>query len=184
MLGTRATWVLSENLYTKMADIVKHQDNRRAFIDTLIELAEKDDKIVLIVPDVGFNYIEEFQKKFPNRYFNLGVTEQSTTMIAVGLALEGFKPYVYSMINFVLFRPYEMVRNGIVHHKANVKLLGVKGSSSYKFLGFSHNMTHDFEDIDAAQALELDSYVPESTGAVRDVILQTYKNNQPAYIRL
>ncbi len=123
-----------------MAEIIKQQDSRRVFIDTLIELAEKDDKIVLIVPDVGFNYIEKFQERFPNRYFNFGVTEQSTVMIAVGLALSGLKPYVYSMINFVLFRPAEMVRNGIVCHKANVKLIGVRGSEKYKFLGFSHNI--------------------------------------------
>lgn len=167
-----------------MADIKQVQDNRRVFIDTLIELAEKDDKIVLIVPDVGFNYIEEFQKRFPNRYFNLGVTEQSTTMIAVGLALEGFKPYVYSMINFVLFRPYEMVRNGIVHHNANVKLLGVKGSSSYKFLGFSHNMNEEMEDFRTCNTLGLRAYVPESPEMVRSDILASYAINKPAYIRL
>lgn len=167
-----------------MAEIVKHQDNRRAFIDTLIELAEKDDKIVLIVPDVGFNYIEEFQKRFPGRFFNLGVTEQSTTMIAVGLALEGFKPYVYSMINFVLFRPYEMVRNGIVHHKANVKLLGVKGSSSYKFLGFSHNLTDDNEDQNTCALLGLPAYFPKDPEAVGNFVRETYKSTGPAYIRL
>src|SRR3990167_9846432 len=130
-----------------MGKIVKQQDKRREFIDTLIELSEKDDKIVLIIPDVGFNYVEEFSKKFPKRFFNFGVTEQSTVMIATGMALSGLKPYVYSMINFVLFRPAEMVRNGVVCHNANVKLLGVKGSSSYKFLGFSHNMLHETEDF-------------------------------------
>src|SRR3990167_3410963 len=132
-----------------MGEIIKVQDKRREFIDTLIELAEKDDRVVLVVPDVGFLYIEEFQKRFPGRYFNFGVTEQSTIMIAVGLALSGFKPYVYSMINFVLFRPAEMVRNGIVCHRANVKLLGVKGSAAYSFLGFSHNLLHDTEDFHA-----------------------------------
>jgi len=167
-----------------MSDIVQQQDTRRAFIDTLIELAEKDDKIVLIVPDVGFNYIEEFQKRFPDRYFNFGVTEQSTVLIAAAMALDGFKPYVYSMINFVLFRPYEMVRNGIVHHKANVKLLGVKGSSSYKFLGFSHNMVDGSEDIKACTNLNLDWNVPRTTNGVRRVILETYKSEEPSYIRL
>ncbi len=166
-----------------MAEIVKQQDSRRIFIDTLIELAENDDKIVLIVPDVGFNYIEEFSKRFPSRYFNLGVTEQSVVIIAAALALEGFKPYVYSMINFVLFRPYEMVRNMVVQHHANVKLLGVKGSSSYKFLGFSHNMTSETEDVDACKNLGLDSFVP-TTEEVRQIILDTYHSNKSAYVRL
>ena len=167
-----------------MAEIIQQADNRRVFIDTLIELAEKDDKIVLIVPDVGFNYIEKFQEKFPTRFFNFGVTEQSVILIVSAMALAGFKPYVYSMINFVLFRPYEMVRNGIVHHNANVKLLGVKGSSSYKFLGFSHNMTSKNEDTDACSALGLSWNIPQNQEAVRDAIEVTYKSNSPAYIRL
>lgn len=166
-----------------MGEIKKQLDTRRIFIDTLIELAEKDEKIVLIIPDVGFNYIESFSEKFPDRFFNFGVTEQSVTLIAAALALDGWKPYVYSMINFVLFRPYEMVRNGIVHHHANVKLLGVKGSSSYKFLGFSHNMNDESEDIRACLNLGIDSYRPKIE-EVRQVILDTYKNQKAAYIRL
>src|SRR3990167_10188444 len=143
-----------------MAEITQVQDSRRIFIDVLCELAEKDDKIILIVPDVGFNYIEKFKEKFPDRYFNFGVTEASTVMIATALALDGWKPYVYSMINFVLFRPAEMVRNGVVCHKANVKLIGVKGSSGYKFLGFSHNMIHEDEDKNFCANIGLGSYEP------------------------
>src|SRR3990167_6239492 len=166
-----------------MSGITKQQDSRRIFIDTLIELAEKDDKIVLIVPDVGFNYIEEFQKRFPDRFFNFGVTEQSTVMIAVGLALSGFKPYVYSMINFVLFRPAEMVRNGIVGHNANVKLIGVKGSEKYKFLGFSHNLLHENEDIEFCRNIGLEWIKPEQ-GDVKHAIFNSYQTNEPTYIRI
>lgn len=167
-----------------MSEITQELDSRRIFIDTLIELAEKDDTIILIVPDVGFNYIEKFKEKFPNRFFNFGVTEQSTILIATALALSGFKPYVYSMINFVLFRPYEMVRNGIVGHKANVKLIGVKGSEKYKFLGFSHNMTRGNEDMAACSVLRLEGYLITRIEGVREALLETYKNNEPAYIRL
>lgn len=167
-----------------MSEITQQQDSRRIFIDTLIELAEKDDKIVLIVPDVGFNYIEKFREKFPTRFFNFGVTEQSTILIASAMALSGFKPYVYSMINFVLFRPYEMVRNGIVHHNANVKLIGVKGSDKYKFLGFSHNMTIENEDIRVCRTLGLNFHTPTEQESTCKSILSSYQSNEPAYIRL
>jgi len=167
-----------------MAEIIKQQDTRREFLDALMELAEKDDKIVLIVPDVGFNYIEEFKKRFPDRFFNLGVTEQSVMTIAAGLALSGFKPYVYSMINFVVFRPYEMVRNAICLHNANVKIIGVKGSTGYRFLGFSHNLCHEKEDINACKNIGLDYYIPQSLSEVRDVIIKTYNNKKAVYIRL
>jgi len=168
-----------------MGEIVKKLDTRRVFINTLIELAEKDDKIVLIIPDVGFNYIEEFQKKFPERFLNLGVTEQSAMTIAAGLALSGLKPYIYSMINFVVFRPYEMVRNAVCLHNANVKIIGVKGSEKYKFLGFSHNMIVEDEDLKALKNFpNIKSYVVTDPEKVRDVILETYNDNSPCYIRL
>lgn len=168
-----------------MAEIIKKRDTRREFIDVLLDLAERDKKIVLIVPDVGFNYIDEFQKRFPGRFFNLGVTEQSATIIAAGLALSGFKPYLYSMINFVIFRPYEAVRNAICLHCADVKIIGVKGSEKYKFLGFSHNLIAENEDINVLKHLpNLRTYVAKNPDEVRGVILETYKTNSPCYIRL
>lgn len=168
-----------------MAEIIKQQDTRREFIDTLMGLAEKDDKIVLIVLDVGFNYIEEFRKRFPNRFFNFGVTEQSTMTIAAGLALSGFKPYVYSMINFVVFRPYEMVRNAVCLHNANVKIIGVKGSEKYKFLGFSHNLIVENEEIKILEHLpNFKSFIIKTPKEVKRIILETYKINSPCYIRI
>ncbi|UMX47643.1 MAG: hypothetical protein L7H18_04335 [Candidatus Nealsonbacteria bacterium DGGOD1a] len=168
-----------------MAEIIKQQDTRREFIDALIELARIDEKIVLIIPDVGFNYIEEFQKKFPNRFFNLGVTEQSTMTIAAGMALEGLKPYVYSMINFVAFRPFEAVRNAVCLHNANVKIIGVKGSEKYKFLGFSHNLiTEDEESRVFAHLPNFKTYLAAKPEEVKNIILETYSSPAPCYIRL
>lgn len=161
----------------------KNNDKRVPFIDTLITLAENDEKICLIIPDVGFKHADRFQKKFPERYINLGVTEQSAVMIATGMALSGMKPYVYSMINFVLFRPAEMVRNGVVCHKANVKLVGVSGSAAYKFLGFSHNLIHPDEDLDFCKNIGLNSFVPEHD-EVAGLVKTLYKSPEPAYIRL
>lgn len=159
-------------------------DKRKIFFEELMKLAGQDDKVCLIVPDVGFSFTEEFSEKFPDRYFNFGVTEQSTVVIASALALDGWKPYAYSMINFVLFRPAEMVRNGVVHHNANVKLLGVKGSEKYKFLGFSHNMSHEKEDVNFCENIGLEAFVPETEEEVRKVIRETYQNNKPSYVRL
>lgn len=159
-------------------------DKRKIFFEELIKLAEKDPKIVLIVPDVGFSFTEEFQSKFPDRYYNFGVTEQSCVIIASALALDGWKPYVYSMINFVLFRPAEMVRNAVVNHKANVKLIGVKGSEKYKFLGFSHNLSHDEEDTDFCENFGLKWYRPETENEVRNFIRESYISREPSYTRV
>ena len=167
-----------------MADIVQVLDSRRAFIDTLCEFAEKDNKIVLIIPDVGFNYVEKFSDKFPDRYFNFGVAEQATMIIAAGLAIAGFKPYVYSMANFVVFRPYEMVRNAICMHNANVKILGVKGTQ-YSFYGFSHNFLRENEDIETLEKMpNMKTYVTKTPEEVREAIIDTYAKSGPTYIRI
>ena len=162
----------------------KSLDSRRIFIDTLCELAEKDERIVLIVPDVGFGYIEKFKEKFPNRFFNFGVTEEASVIIAATMALGGLRPFVYSMINFVLFRPAEMVRNAIVCHKAPVVLLGVKGSTGYRFLGFSHNLLHDKEDFNFCDNIGLKWHNPKDNEGVKEAVLASFKSNKPSYIRL
>lgn len=159
-------------------------DKRIAFIDTLMKLAEKDDRIILLVADVGFKHADRFKEKFPDRYFNFGVTEQSIVIIAAGMALSGLKPYVYSMRNFVLYRPYEMVRNGIVLHGANVKLVGVSGAGGYKFLGRSHNDAFEGEHIRTAETLGLRVRQPQDEKETTRVVCEEDADPTPCYIAL
>ena len=166
-----------------MAEIIKTEDTRRAFVETLNELAKHDPNIIVIICDVGFNYLDDPKNKF--KVLNLGVTEQSSMIIASALALSGLKPYIYSMINFVTFRPYEMIRNAVCLHKANVKIIGVKGSEKYKMLGFSHNLISEKEEIKVLENLpDFKCFVAEKPEKVRNIILETYKINSPCYIRL
>ena len=168
-----------------MSEIKQVQDGRRTFINTLCELAEKDDRIVLIVPDVGFNYADGFEQKFPKRYFNLGITEYCSSIIAAAMALSGFKPVLYSMIPFVCFRIHEMVRNAICLHKANVKIAGVLGGPSYRMLGASHNLLYPFEDIDTMKTLpNMEIYIPRNNDEVKESVLAAFSHNKPSYLRL
>ena len=135
--------------------------------------------------DVGFNYAEKFQKLYPGRFFNFGVTEASSTIIAAAMALSGKKPYLYSMINFVTFRVHEMIRNAICMHKTNVKILGVKGNEKYKFLGFSHNLLWETEEIDWLSKLPgMKTYIPKNPEETKEIILKSYQEPGPTYIRL
>lgn len=163
-----------------MGKLKKNLDSRREFVNTLNEL--NDPNIIVIIPDVGFNYLDDPNNKF--KVINLGVTEQSATIIAATLALSGFKVFIYSMINFVLFRPAEMVRNGIVCHNAPVTILGVKGSSSYAFLGFSHNLLNEKEDFDFCDNIGLAWHSPQSNEEVKQAVLTSYNSGKPNYIRL
>lgn len=160
-------------------------NNRQAFFETLIELAEKDKKVFLIVIDVGFSYIDEYMKRFPNQFLNAGVTEQSAMGVAAGMALSGFKPYIYSMIPFVTMRNYEQLRNDVCYHKCNVKVIGVRGSVHYKFLGFSHNPEpENEEELILSHLPNLKLYFPKDHIEVKENMLEMYNNNSPDYIRL
>jgi transketolase len=160
-------------------------NTRKVFVDWISNIAKEDDKVILIVADVGFSYIEDFAREFPDRFLNVGVTEQSMTGIAAGLALAGFKPYVYSMIPFVTMRNYEQLRNDVCYHDANVKFLGVQGSVHYKFLGFSHNM---IGEEDEKILTGLPNLIINTDSDTEDKLLATldgtYVLKKPSYIRL
>ncbi|MDI6603077.1 MAG: hypothetical protein QME57_03105 [Patescibacteria group bacterium] len=166
-----------------MGKIVKKEDPRRVFVDTLDELAKKDPNIVVIICDVGFNYLDNPKLRF--RVLNLGVTEPTSTIVAAALALKGYSVWMYSMINFVTFRIHEQVRNAICLHKAPVKIIGVEGSEKYKFLGFSHNLLWETEEIEWLKKLPgMKCYLPKNHKELRKAILEAYKLKNPCYIRL
>ena len=157
---------------------------RKVFFEHLIELAENDRDIILITNDVGYSYFETFQEKYPGRFINAGIMEQSIMGIAAGLALAGKKPYVYSMIPFVLMRCYEQLRNDVCYQNLNVKVIGVAGKESYKFLGYSHNIAED-EDLQILAPLpNIVSYVPKDHVEVVGMMNKSYQEGEPSYTRL
>lgn len=116
---------------------------RTAFIKTLFDLAKQDERINLIVGDLGYSVVEPFQKEFPSRFINAGVAEQNMTGMAAGLALSGKIVFTYSIANFPTLRCLEQIRNDICYHNANVKIVAVGGGFAYGALGMTHHATED-----------------------------------------
>lgn len=116
---------------------------RTKFISTLTQLAETDDRICLLVGDLGYSVVENFKAKFPNRFFNMGVAEQNMMGVAAGLALSGKIVFTYSFGNFTTFRCLEQIRNDICYHNLDVKIIGIGTGFSYGTLGMTHHGTED-----------------------------------------
>lgn len=114
---------------------------RTAFIDQLIKEARVNDKIFLLVGDLGYNVVEPFAKEFPDRFQNVGIAEQNMAGIAAGLAMTGYNVYFYSIGNFPTLRCIEQIRNDIAYHHANVKVVAVGGGYAYGDLGATHHAT-------------------------------------------
>lgn len=168
------------------------KNGRKIVIEHLTKICENDDKVILVVGDVGFSFMEDFKKKFPKQFLNTGVMEQSMMGIAAGLANQGFKPYVYTMKNFILLRPIEQVRNDICYANQNVKLLGVGGSEAYRFLGMSHNLFGDEEEVLLKNMPNLNKYLPlgkeesqeKSEELLKEALLKEYNRAGPAYFAI
>lgn len=155
---------------------------RDTFIQTLVECARADERIWLLVGDLGYSVVEPFIQEFPDRFINAGVAEQNMTGIAAGLALSGKVVFTYSIANFPTLRCLEQIRNDVCYHNANVKVVAVGGGFAYGSQGMTHHAT---EDIAIMKALPNMTVVApgdpaETALAVRALI----KHSGPCYLRL
>ena len=155
---------------------------RKTFINTLVELAERDRRIVLLTGDLGYTVIEPFAERFPDRFFNVGVAEQNMVGVATGLAEAGFIPFLYSIATFAVLRPYEFIRNGAILHQFPVRILGVGGGFEYGFAGTTH---HALEDVGIMRIQPgITTIVPADWQQTRSALLQTWDLPEPIYFRL
>ncbi|MBI2628999.1 hypothetical protein HYW74_02875 [Candidatus Pacearchaeota archaeon] len=153
---------------------------RNEFGKIIAELAKKDDKIILVVGDIGFGIFNEFIKNFPDRYFNFGVCEQSMVSAAAGMALQGLKPYVYTITPFITDRAFEQVKNDIHHQNVNVKLVGY---ADYPNFGPTHDEFAGKKEV-MQYFTNIVSYFPKTIEDVRQAVLESYESEKPAFISL
>lgn len=155
---------------------------RNAFVTTLVEAARKDASIYLITPDLGFAVLEPFAEEFPERFLNCGIAEQNAIGMAAGLALNGMKPYVYSIIPFAVSRPYEQIKVDVAYMQTNVKIVGVGAGFAYGPAGATH---HALDDIAIMRTLPNMAVVtPGSVNEARELVRYSTCHTGPMYIRL
>lgn len=151
---------------------------RKAFGETIVELAEKDENIILISGDVEHE-MEIFKKKFPERYINIGLCEQSMITIAASMALEGLRPFVYSITPFLIERPFEQIKIDIDEHNLPVILIGY---ADYPTHGPTHRPLNAEKLVSIFKNIQ--GYFPKSSEETRKIILDSYNSKKPAIISM
>ena len=155
---------------------------RTAFIQTLNELADRDERVCLIVGDLGYSVIEEFASKHPDQFVNAGVSEQNMIGLAVGMALTGKVVFTYSIGNFGTLRCLEQIRNDVCYHRAEVKVVAVGGGLAYGNLGVTH---HASEDVAIMRSLpNMTVVAPGDPVEARLATRAVVALNGPCYLRL
>lgn len=157
---------------------------RTAFVNRLLEEAGHNDRIFLIVGDLGYNVVEPFRDHFPDRFLNAGIAEQNMVGVASGLAREGFNVYIYSIANFPTLRCLEQIRNDVAYYgaKGNVKIVAVGAGYAYGSLGVSHHATEDLGIMRSLPGLVIASPSDPSEAQAVATFSSTYEG--PMYIRL
>ena len=119
--------------------------NRKAFTQTLTELAQEDPSIFVVTSDArGSVTLDEFAQLFPNQFVEVGIAEQNEVGIAAGMASFGKKVFVCAPACFLSTRSLEQVKVDVIYSGNPVRVIGISGGVSYGALGFSHQSLHDF----------------------------------------
>jgi transketolase len=155
---------------------------RRELAKLLFNEMELNSDIYLITGDLGYGLWDNIRDTYPNRFFNVGSSEMAMMGMAIGLAMEGKIPFVYSITPFAIYRPFEMIRNYINHENIPVNILGGGRDEEYGYLGFSHWAS---EDIAALNVFEnLIKFKPHTQEELESAFKFAINENKPTYINL
>ncbi len=117
---------------------------RDGFGEALLELGKKDERVVALTADLGESVrTAAFEKAFPNRFFEVGITEQFMIAAAAGLALEGKVPFATTFANFGTGRVYDFIRQSVCYNQANVKIAVTHAGITLGEDGATHQMLED-----------------------------------------
>jgi len=155
---------------------------RRAFSDSLLKIARQDERVIFLTGDLGFQVFDDFVAEFPKRYLNMGVAEAQMVDCAAGLALEGWKPIVYSIASFMTGRAFEQIRLSLGYHNLTTVVVGAGGGYGYAASGVTH---HAKEDMALMSLVPNFSVVnPGDPTEVTELLPQLLNLPGPSYMRV
>jgi transketolase len=158
-------------------------DCRVAFAETLIELAQADERIVAVCNDsVGSSNLGGFQKLCPDRLINVGIAEQNMVGVSAGLANGGFIPFVCGAGPFLTGRALEQIKVDVAYNGFAVVLCGMSPGMAYGELGPTH---HSIEDLSWLRAIDgLAIVVPADPAQTSAAVRWAAKSRTPCYLRI
>ena len=165
-----------------MIDIKIHDSQRGYFAHALRQEMYRNPDIFLVTADMGYRMFDAIRENFPDRFINTGASEQAAMGIAVGLAIEGKIPFVYSITTFILYRPFEFIRNYVNHECIPVRIVGGGRDDDYARDGISH------QALEARQVMGLfpniRTYWPDQKNDIPAIVREMVISSSPAFISL
>jgi len=157
-------------------------DIRDAFFDELYRIAKRDPEVVFMTADMGAFSLERFRADFPDRFINVGISEQNLISAAAGMALAGKRVFVYAIIPFVTLRCLEQIKVDLCVMNLPVTVIGAGAGFTYSSDGPTH---HALEDVSVLRALPgMRIYNPSDQVTAGAAAWSAYRADGPVYVRL
>ncbi len=173
-----------QKLHTDVFDIgkVPYASLRDGLSEGLLELAEKDERVVVLSADVSESVkVAAFKDRYPERYIELGVAEQNMAGVAAGLANYGKIPYIAAYAAFSPGRNWEQIRTLIALSDLPVKIMGMHTGVSVGPDGATHQALEDITLMRVVPNMQI--IVPCDKEEARKAVVAASTNGKPTYIR-
>jgi transketolase len=156
---------------------------RQAFAETVGELAAEDPRVVLLDGDVALSaQTDGFARRFPERFFEIGIAEQNLVGAAAGLATMGYLPFVSTFACFQVYRAHDQIRVLVAQTHLPVKLIGGAAGLLFGSAGKSHQTPDDLATLRAMPGMTV--VCPADDIETRQVIRWSLDYDAPLYVRL
>lgn len=155
---------------------------RTAYLDTLYELAKKDQRVYALISDNGAIVYDQYRRELSGQYLNLGISEANMIGMAAGMASCGKIPFAYTIGAFLAYRAFEFIRNDVCLQNQNVKIVGTGAGEIYSALGPTHHSTEDLGGLRALPNLTI--ICPASPLEVKKATRAAYEHEGPVYLRI
>lgn len=155
---------------------------RKQFRQTIMDLSGHDDKIVLIFGDVSVYLFDEFKKKYPERFYNMGICESTLISIGAGLSSQGFFPFVHTIAPFITERSFEQIKLDMCYNQFGGNIVSCGASFDYAWDGPTH---HCYTDLAILRLLPNMEVIQPGSRKELDILLRSqYNNRRTTYFRL
>lgn len=155
---------------------------RRAFFRELHKQMTIDTDIIALTGDLGYGGFDQIRKDYPGRFINCGASEQAMLDMAVGIALSGKKPFVYSITNFLVYRPFETLRTYINAENVPVILCASGRDKDYAHDGISHQSGDVKSILDCLP--NITQHYPMDKEEIPDLLQKLVDATTPQFISL
>lgn len=155
---------------------------RVQFKDTVSDLADIDEKLVVVLGDISMFQFRHFKEKHPERFFNMGICENSLISITAGLAAQGLRPFVHTIAPFLVDRCVEQIKLDMSYNEFGGNIVTTGASFDYAWDGGTH---HTYMDMAILRMLpKMGVCQPGSPREVDAMIRARYAGAEPTYYRL